>query len=308
MRFNNNPTAVLGGILTASMVCLQTQAVFSLPASQIGKSAENFTVLISSDYPGSGVIIAKNKKTYTVLTAEHVVRHSDFEYHVVTQDGKKHPVKYQTVKKFPGVDLAVVTFTSDRTYNTAKLAKSEEAGIGSVVYTAGFPDPGQAIENRIFQFTRGEVSGVNPNAKDGYSLIYTNITRKGMSGGPVLNINGELVGIHGRAETDVLPGEGNKAPIQVKAGLNLGIPIRTFLSLAPKVGLKLDFKAQPPPTPQPPTAAPTPTAQQQPPAVQPSGFQPTSPSPAGPPRLPSRPKPIRPAGAGPSPVCAGSRC
>lgn len=300
MRFNNNPTAVLGGMLTASVVCLQTQVAFSLPSSQIGKSAKNFTVLIASDYPGSGVIINKKDKTYTVLTAEHVVRHSDFEYHVVTQDGKKHPVKYQTVKKFPGVDLAVVTFTSDKTYMSAKLAKSEEAGIGSVVYTAGYPDPGQAIENRIFQFTDGKVSGVNPNAKDGYSLIYTNITRKGMSGGPVLNTNGELVGIHGRAETDV------QGDVQVKAGLNLGIPIKTFLSIAPKVGIKLDFKAQP--TAKPPTPKPTPTAQQQTPAVQPPGFQPTSTTPIGTPRLPSRPKPIRPKGTGQSPVCAGSRC
>lgn len=300
MRFNNNPTVVLGGMLTASVVCLQTQVALSLPSSQIGKSAKNFTVLIASDYPGSGVIINKKDKTYTVLTAEHVVRHSDFEYHVVTQDGKKHPVKYQTVKKFPGVDLAVVTFTSDKNYMSAKLAKSEEAGIGSVVYTAGYPDPGQAIENRIFQFTDGKVSGVNPKAKDGYSLIYTNITRKGMSGGPVLNTNGELVGIHGRAETDV------QGDVQVKAGLNLGIPIKTFLSIAPKVGIKLDFKA--PPTAKPPTPKPTPTAQQQTPAVQPPGFQPTSTTPTGTPRLPSRPKPIRPKGSGQSPVCAGSRC
>lgn len=306
MRLNDKPITVLSGTLVASvMVCLQIQAALSLPSSQIGKSAENFTVLISSDYPGSGVIIAKKDKTYTVLTAEHVVRHSDFEYQVVTPDGKKHPVKYQNVKKLPGVDLAVVNFTSDSTYNTAKLAKSEEAGIGSVVYTAGFPDPGQAIENRIFQFTSGEVSGLNPKAKDGYSLIYTNITRKGMSGGPLLNTNGELVGIHGRAETDVLPGDGKNAPIQVKAGLNLGIPIQTFLSLAPKIGVKLDFKSQPTPTAKPPT--PQPTAQQQP-STQPPALQPTSTTPSAAPRFPSRPKPIRPTGSGQSPVCAGSNC
>jgi hypothetical protein len=306
MRFNKKPITVLGGTLfTSAVVCWQTQLGLGLPSSQIVKNAENFTVLINSDYPGSGVIIAKQDKTYTVLTAEHVVKHPDFEYQIVTSDGQKYPVKYQAIKKFPGVDLAVVSFTSDRPYQTATLAQADEAGIGAVVYTAGFPDPGQAIENRIFQFTSGEVSGHNPNAKDGYSLIYTNITRTGMSGGPVLNEEGELVGIHGRAETDVLPGDGKNAPIQVKAGLNLGIPIKTFLALAPKVGLKLDFATKPTLTPQPaspPTQSPT---QQTIPTVTSPAFQPSSTSPTG---LPSRPKPIRPQGTGQSPVCAGSSC
>ena len=301
MRFNEKLVTVLGGTLfTSAIVCLQTPASLSLQANQVGKSAENFTVLISSDYPGSGVIIAKKGKAYTVLTAEHVVRHSDFEYQIVTSDGKKHPVQYQNVKKLPGVDLAVVSFSSGNEYSTAKLAKAGEAGIGSVVYTAGFPDPGQAIENRIFQFTRGEVSGLNPKAKDGYSLIYTNITRKGMSGGPVLNTNGELVGIHGRAETDV------QGDVQVKAGLNLGIPIKTFLSLAPKVGLKLDFN-NPKPVAKPASTPATAAKPAEPgPAVSPPGFQPGT-TPTSSPRLPSRPKPIRPKGSG-STVCAGSNC
>ncbi len=308
MRFNEKLVTVLGGTLfTSAVVCLQTPHVLSLQANQVGKNAENFTVLISSDYPGSGVIIAKKDNTYTVLTAEHVVRHSDFEYQIVTADGKKHPVKYQNVKKLPGVDLAVVSFSSNSNYSTAKLAKADEAGLGSVVYTAGFPDPGQAIENRIFQFTRGEVSGLNPKAKDGYSLIYTNITRKGMSGGPVLNTNGELVGIHGRAETDVLPGDGKNAPIQVKAGLNLGIPIKTFLSLAPKVGLKLDFDT-PKPVATPPAKPATANKPSEPttPGVSPPGLQPGIP--ASPSKLPSRPKPIKPKGTGQSTVCAGSNC
>ncbi len=47
-----------------------------------------------------------------------------------------------------------------------------------------------------------------------------------MSGGPVMNEKGELVGVHGRT---------NKDPNNLKTGLSLGIPINTFKRLSAKV-------------------------------------------------------------------------
>lgn len=296
-------TTFLGGAcLTGALVCLTMPGAMALTASQI-EQVEGFTVVIDSESPGSGVIIDKQGKTYTVLTAEHVVRYPDFEYKIITQDKQKYAVNYQTVKKLPGVDLAVVTFTSDRPYKIAQFAESGQANILAVVYVAGYPDPGQAIADRLFQFTKGEVTGQNAQAKDGYSLVYSNLTRKGMSGGPVINDSGQLVGIHGRAETDLSEG------IQVKAGFNLGIPIKTFLALAPKVGVKLGFKAEPT-APAAPAATSTPTAASTPTVTTPSAASATPisvPSVTIPGLLPSRPKPIRPSSSG-GPVCAGSSC
>jgi serine protease Do len=48
-----------------------------------------------------------------------------------------------------------------------------------------------------------------------------------MSGSPVLNENGEVIGIHGRAETTV-----DKDSNSISTGNNLGIPINTFVAIS----------------------------------------------------------------------------
>jgi hypothetical protein len=54
-----------------------------------------------------------------------------------------------------------------------------------------------------------------------------------MSGGPVLNTNGEVVGIHGRGDRDANTG--------VKTGFNAGITIAKFAELARDVGAISDL-------------------------------------------------------------------
>ena len=87
------------------------------------------TVLIDGENPGSGVIVNYQDETYHVLTTKHVVENSD-EYEIITSDGERYPVNYSSIKKLPGVDLAVVPFTSSRNYLTAELGdfilKSED--------------------------------------------------------------------------------------------------------------------------------------------------------------------------------------
>jgi tetratricopeptide (TPR) repeat protein len=63
-----------------------------------------------------------------------------------------------------------------------------------------------------------------------------------MSGGPILNANSQLVGIHGRAITQFSQTRGVNPMFNQKEGLNLGIPLNSFLEALPKVGLKLGFQ------------------------------------------------------------------
>lgn len=79
------------------------------------------------------------------------------------------------------------------------------------------------------QVTPGDVTGnaTRPDSS-GYSLIYNSITQPGMSGGAVLNSDGQLVAIHGRGDKDT---DGQKT------GFNLGITIERFGAVAASLGV-----------------------------------------------------------------------
>lgn len=214
--------------------------------------------IVSSDGGfGSGVIIGRTergtKNIYTVLTAAHVVRTPNSSYQIVTplltdNLGVRKRISInidaqRNIKKFADVDLATVSFESSYTFAIGTIGNSEYADEGSPVYVAGFPKPGKAIKRVAFQFTGGMVSSRldesdnDPKERNnGYDLAYTNITRAGMSGGPVLDAAGRIVAIHGEGDRNSqAPGEEASGGLanDEKTGFNLGIPIQTFLKLQP---------------------------------------------------------------------------
>lgn len=236
MKLVSGLSSVVVGATT--LVLVQPQTVLALDASQVAGIAEQISVQIDGQAPGSGVLVAKQGKTYFVLTAAHVVATND-EYDVVTPDNQRYPLVYEQVKKLPGVDLAIVQFSSEKPYQVANLGNSEQSKRGMTAFVAGWPIAGTAIDQPTLLFQQGIISA-NSQVKqaDGYGLIYTNNTLPGMSGGPVLSEEGTLVGIHGRGEIDRQESTSNPNVV-VKVGYNLGIPINRFLALAPQSGLNL---------------------------------------------------------------------
>jgi len=235
----------------AALPAANSPPASSLPpiANDVNNIAKEITVLI--EWPngnGSGVIVAKQGSTYYVLTAEHVVRNrTNFE--VVAPDGKRYAVAVSdsNVKTLPGADLAVVQFSSSENYRVATLAnydlKIEEEGF---VFTSGWPKA-EAGAQASRLFTAGSIFSREEGAfqgKDsyslqyGYELVYTNITEGGMSGGPLLDMRGRLIGIHGRAdgEKTVVDQVGSQAR-SIQLGYSLGVPVRTFVNLAKEVGV-----------------------------------------------------------------------
>jgi hypothetical protein len=196
-----------------------------LAAVSIRDTAKDVTVFIqgvsSTDSSGSGVIIAKTSKGYTVLTAAHVVSGID-RLTVKTKDGVQHAVK--STQRLSGLDLALVQFESNATYAIARIGNSDSVGETDTVFVAGYPKPGRNIPVPLFTITDGRVASVIPDsdASDGYGLSYGNPTRPGMSGGPVFNEAGDVIAIHGRKE-----GEADGSAIN-GAWVNLGIPINRF--------------------------------------------------------------------------------
>lgn len=218
------------------------QMALSLSATEVSTKAEAITVRIDSQSAGSGVLIKRQGNTYTVLTAAHVVA-TDDQYELVTPDNQKHSVSYSQIKKLPNIDLALVEFTSSKSYQVAELGDSSEVKAGEEIYVSGFPLPTAAITEALWNFSTGEVTA---NAKrplaEGYGLVYSNNTLPGMSGGAVLDDQGKLIGIHGRADAEQQVRR--TETVFVKTGFNLGIPINTFLALAGKVNPSLGFAAQ----------------------------------------------------------------
>jgi tetratricopeptide (TPR) repeat protein len=198
------------------------------PAPNVYKIADQTTVLIQGS--GSGVIISKVGNTYYVLTANHVVE-TQAQQQIVSPDGsKKYSLDSTHVKKLKNLDLAVVQFTSNETYPIAQLGSSEELSQGDIIFVSGWPAVAQAITKATLQVTDGRISGFQKGDADGYEMLYTNATAPGMSGGPVFDSRGRVIGIHGRAAGNTNSG---------KVGINLGIPIHLFLQQASQAGLNL---------------------------------------------------------------------
>ncbi|WP_404789817.1 trypsin-like peptidase domain-containing protein [Altericista sp. CCNU0014] len=216
-------TALLMG--TTVMVAQPFHWGKAMAGVPIGKLAPEVTVFIQGvnnpDNFGSGVIIGRSGKSYTVLTAAHVVAAAD-RYTIQASDGVQYSL--QNIQRLPNVDMAVVQFESSSSYTTAQLGDSDQVSLTTGVYVAGFPKPGQNIRVPVLTITNGEIAQVLPaNASvDGYGLAYTNSTRAGMSGGPVFNSEGQVVAIHGRKEGEAGGGATNGA------WLNLGIPINRY--------------------------------------------------------------------------------
>ena len=75
-------------------------------------------------------------------------------------------------------------------------------------------------------------------------MVYPNDTFRGMSGGPVLNDAGELIGIHGQTLTAQLSTGGISKETGLKLGFNMAIPIQSFYQSA--VQLNVSIPDRPP--------------------------------------------------------------
>ncbi|MEM9275692.1 MAG: tetratricopeptide repeat-containing serine protease family protein [Cyanobacteria bacterium P01_F01_bin.143] len=254
--------------VTAVLIIVQSQVTLSQTIDSVEAIAKKVTVQI---YPslgdtGSGVIIGKNGNTYYVLTARHVLDSTgaNEEAYVDTYDGEGYQIDTSKIKKLPEkVDLLLLQFESEQDYpiatisqfnyrlyrnNNYELSLFSDASAKQYIFVSGWPLTGET--KRVFSpgylfDNAGAAMSLQPDLSNnefgGYELLYTNLTHSGMSGGPVFDTQGRLIGIHGRADARQI-GEDDEiiedyldevgSPIWIKVGLSQGIPIQTFLSWA----------------------------------------------------------------------------
>jgi serine protease Do len=200
-----------------------------LPSAYIDAIASRTTVVIAQDLrvgevevgtafnPGSGAIVARAGNLYYVVTNLHVVqintaygiRTYDGKIHVVSQDDNDYGIQRlgETVANtIQGFDLAIITFESDQDYPIVGVDASADSTQGAATFVSGWPQSAthQPMSRR---FSPGEIVTVQPPDPDGgYGLFYTSSTTVGMSGGPVFNAQGQVIGIHGRGQGDRIQG------------------------------------------------------------------------------------------------------
>lgn len=231
------------GLLSAGMPLLWSQPVQALSAAQINDIAFDVTVLIrGSKGHGSGFIISQQGEVYHALTACHVVNKADTFKLITTKD--KRAYLLNSKECITNTDLAVVSFSSKQAYQVATLANSATLKVGNPVFISGWPAPGSATPNQLVrQFTGGQVSAfLDQSFAGGYQVSYTNITRGGMSGGPVLDSGGRVVGIHGIGDTEtsdrlaqlnLSAQEATNLAGIIKPGFNYAMPMALFLKRKP---------------------------------------------------------------------------
>ena len=231
-------TIILTGALTVVGVVSQQYAACAKTAQEIAQLAMFTTVEVNNTLGfsggGSGVIIAKQGNIYTVLTANHVVASLAQEYSIRTHLEKNYiAIRIQRLAKNDrDIDLALVQFQSREQYPVAPMGLSERAVVGSTIYVAGYPLPIASGSERKLEFTAGIISSRLGRASSGYRLRYQAVTRRGMSGGPVFDVDGQIVGIHGQGDSiGTVTSQWNGQSEEIKTGLNAAIPIDAFMAL-----------------------------------------------------------------------------
>lgn len=219
-----------------TIVMVQSQISIALSSAEISQMAKKFTVQIDENINrkgGSGVIIGRKSEIYIVLTNFHVVKENlePSHYTVRTFDKKFHNVKM--IKELKGADLAVIEFTSSNRYTVVKDGNSDQLVEGQKIYFSGYPGEQSLARKRGYRFY-GDESIVGflseSDITNGYQISFTGAALKGMSGSPILDENGELIGIYGKSEVEEKTGQ-----------ISLyGIPINTAKRLLEKMDIELE--------------------------------------------------------------------
>jgi S1-C subfamily serine protease len=162
--------------------------------------ARSITVKIAApDFIGSGTIVGFKNGIYTVITNAHVLRSADRPYQIITKDRVVHRSKVINYRQLKNYDLALLQFRdSVLKYPVAKIGKSGALQVGDRLVVGGFTEQSSQGNSDNFLLQSGAVSLIlDRSIESGYRIGYTHQIFRGMSGGPVIDRAGKLVGING---------------------------------------------------------------------------------------------------------------
>jgi putative serine protease PepD len=165
---------------------------------------------------GSGVVLTSDGD---VLTNNHVVAGSTGPISVTLADGSTHTAT--VVGTSPSYDLAVLKLNGVSGLTAATLGRTSDVQVGQQVVAIGSP---QGLTGTV---TTGIVSALNRTVavqgEDGTGVVYNGLQtdtaiNQGNSGGPLVNLDGQVVGINSAIATS---GSGSTGSI----GLGFAVPV-----------------------------------------------------------------------------------
>jgi putative serine protease PepD len=213
--------------LNTSTPRAQTVAGNETP-TQVYNATHSGVVKITTDSGlGTGIVLDKQGD---ILTNDHVVEGaSRFN---VTFDSSNQTHSAKLVGTDPSDDLAIVKIDpSGLDLKPVTLGNSDSVQVGDTVYALGNPF------GYTNSFSEGIVSGLDRSmtAPNGFTIGHSIQTdaaiNPGNSGGPLLNANGEVVGINAQIASNgnTAGGEGQNN------GVGFAIPINTAKNVIPQI-------------------------------------------------------------------------
>lgn len=203
MLFVTILTIVLPKILTENFVVSEL-GISQEQKLQLQLRSIAVKVLARGQNIGSGVLLVRQDRVYTVVTNAHVIQAASAPFQLQTHDGQVYAAALIAPPTGQNRDLSILRFQSnERVYTTAKLATVSPKP-GDRIWSAGFPLLNTESQERSdkaalgLEIINGQITQILPIAvSGGYSIGFDRSIRKGMSGGPLIDQSGELVGING---------------------------------------------------------------------------------------------------------------
>jgi len=203
---NSSGSSSLKPSTTEKVSASVTPAVVGIETTELSK--DMFNREYESSGVGTGFIVDKNG---IIVTNQHVVSDNPKKINVTLKDGTSYEAKI--LFKSSAVDLAVIKINA-KNLPVVKLGDSEKINIGQTAIAIGNP-LGLTFERTV---TQGIVSALNRSIAVDESTIAEDLIQtdasinSGNSGGPLLNLAGEVIGI-------------NTYKIQSGEGLGFAIPV-----------------------------------------------------------------------------------
>lgn len=140
---------------------------------------------------GSGVVVSKDGH---IITNVHVIRGAN-EIDARLNDGRVYPATVLGVD--PATDIAVLKIDADN-LNPMPLANSDLVRSGQMVFAVGNP---YGLHETV---TQGIISGIGRTSSEAANEFFQTDTavNPGNSGGPLINLRGEVIGINNAIHTN----------------------------------------------------------------------------------------------------------